>query len=253
MNGRRFASLTGAVAVTVIAAVASYDHMRTVALDAGQSPLLAALLPLSVDGLVLVGTVALGDGRRSKASAWAAFLVGVAASLAANVMAADPDAVSRAVSAWPAVALLLTVEVLARSGRTPATATATPATASAILADRPATATATPPATPVTPAAEEAATAPARADVYTPEHARPLVVATMDESPRAGSGRAAVAARPPVTDALTARVAALVADRPDVTAQEIAEEIGRAPRTARRYLAAARAAMATPATVATAA
>ncbi|AVT39386.1 DUF2637 domain-containing protein [Plantactinospora sp. BB1] len=117
MNVRRVASIAGTVAVTVIAAVASYDHMRELALRAGQSPLLAALLPLSVDGMILVATLALGDGRRSRWSAWLAFLVGVAASLAANVIVADPDPVSRVVSAWPAVALLLTVEVLARSGK----------------------------------------------------------------------------------------------------------------------------------------
>ncbi|MGV9762411.1 DUF2637 domain-containing protein [Micromonospora tulbaghiae] len=137
MNARRFASLAGTVAVTVIAAVASYDHMRTVALDAGQSAFLAALLPLSVDGMILVASLALGDGRRSRWSAWLAFLVGVAASLAANVLAAEDDAVSRVVSAWPAVALLLTVEVLARAGRTPV---ATPAPAPVALA------VATPPA-----------------------------------------------------------------------------------------------------------
>ncbi|MGY3516646.1 DUF2637 domain-containing protein [Micromonospora sp. PTRAS2] len=126
MNARRVASLVGAVAVTVVAAIGSYDHQRELALMAGQTPLLAALLPLSVDGLVLVGTVALGDGRRSRWSAWLAFLVGVAASLAANVTVAAPDVVSRLVSAWPAVALLLTVEVLARSGR-PRTAVEVPA------------------------------------------------------------------------------------------------------------------------------
>ncbi|MEU1585233.1 DUF2637 domain-containing protein [Micromonospora sp. NPDC005710] len=117
MNARRVASLAGTVAVTVIAAVGSYDHMRELALRAGQTPLLATLLPLSVDGMILVATLALNDGRRSRWSAWLAFLVGVAASLAANVLVAKPDAVSRVVSAWPAVALLLTVEVLARSGR----------------------------------------------------------------------------------------------------------------------------------------
>ncbi|SCL57145.1 DUF2637 domain-containing protein [Micromonospora chersina] len=117
MNARRVASLAGTVAVTVIAAVGSYDHMRELAHRAGQGPLLAALLPLSVDGMILVATLALNDGRRSRWSAWLAFLVGVAASLAANVIVADPDPVARVVSAWPAVALLLTVEVLARSGK----------------------------------------------------------------------------------------------------------------------------------------
>ncbi|WP_327009477.1 DUF2637 domain-containing protein [Dactylosporangium sp. NBC_01737] len=119
MNARRFASIAGTVAVTVIAAVGSYDHQRELALIAGQTPLLATLLPLSVDGMLLVATLALGDGRRSRWSAWLAFLIGVTASLAANVMVADPNPVARVVSAWPALALLLTVEILTRSGKAP--------------------------------------------------------------------------------------------------------------------------------------
>ncbi len=168
MNARRFASLSGTVAVTVIAAVASYDHMRTVALDAGQSPFLAALLPLSVDGMVLVATLALGDGRRSRWSAWLAFLVGVAASVAANVMAADDDAVSRAVSAWPAVALLLTVEVLARAGRSPVVSPAPAPVALAVM---------TPPV-PAEPQAAPAVTDDDRADVGRAADVTPRPVAT---------------------------------------------------------------------------
>jgi hypothetical protein len=91
--------------------------MRVLALRAGQPGVLAALEPLSVDGMILVATLALGDGRKHRGTAWLAFLVGVTASLSANVIVADHNWTSRAVSAWPAVALLLTVEVLARSGR----------------------------------------------------------------------------------------------------------------------------------------
>ncbi|MGR6316502.1 DUF2637 domain-containing protein [Micromonospora soli] len=214
MTARRFASLAGAVAVTVIAAVASYDHTRTVALDAEQPPFLAALLPLSVDGLVLVGTMALGDGRRSRWSAWAAFLVGVAASLAANVMAAEPDAVSRAVSAWPAVALLLTVEVLARSGRALAT-TAAPAPAPVVTASATTSVPATAPTTTVT-ATPKAPRVAARR--------RPTPVGVADETAE--------------------KVAALLAERPSASAEDVAAAIGRAPRTARRYMSAARVRMA---------
>jgi hypothetical protein len=218
VNARRIASLAGTVAVTVIAAVGSYDHMRAVALGAGQSPLLAALLPLSVDGMILVATLALGDGRRSKVTAWVAFLVGVAASLAANVMAAAPDAVARTVSAWPAVALLLTVEVLARSGRSTATATA-----------------ATAPATASTAATAAQVTAPATAAGRRPRATSPRPRRTTAAAP---------------ADDVTARVAALLADRPTATVEDVAAAIGRAPRTARRYVAAARAAMAAPAVAA---
>lgn len=122
MNARRVASIAGTVAVTVIAAVGSYDHQRELALIAGQTRFLATLLPLSVDGMLLVATLALGDGRKSRWSAWLAFLIGVGASLAANVIVAPPGLVARVVSAWPAVALLLTVEILTRSGKAPAEA-----------------------------------------------------------------------------------------------------------------------------------
>lgn len=114
---RRVWSTGAAVLVAIVAAVASYAHQRDLAIHAGQAVPIASLLPLSVDGLLVVSTVALGDGRRSTWSAWLAFLVGVAASIVANVVDAQPGIVSRCVSAWPAVALLLVVEVIHRSGR----------------------------------------------------------------------------------------------------------------------------------------
>lgn len=116
-SGARFASRASAATVAGIAAIASYSHMRHLALDYGQDPLIAALMPISVDGMLITATTALVDGRRRKASAWLAFLTGVAASITANVLAAPDSAIARAISAWPAVALLLVVEVLARSGR----------------------------------------------------------------------------------------------------------------------------------------
>ena len=54
---------TGLVAVA--AAVASFSHMREVALAAGESPLVAVLFPLTVDGLAVVCSAALVElGRR---------------------------------------------------------------------------------------------------------------------------------------------------------------------------------------------
>lgn len=115
MSVRRWSSRLAAGLVALIAAVASYSHMRAVALEYGQTDLIAMLQPLSVDGLVIVGAVAISDGRRRTWSAWLAFGVGVLASIAANVLAARPDHIARIVSAWPAVALLLVVEVISRS------------------------------------------------------------------------------------------------------------------------------------------
>jgi len=114
---RRFASLAGALVVAAIAALASYSHMRAVALQYGQPELIADLLPISVDGMMAVATVALGDGRRNRWSAWLAFWTGVAASVLANVLAAEPSVVARCISAWPAITFVLVVEVITRGGR----------------------------------------------------------------------------------------------------------------------------------------
>jgi hypothetical protein len=115
--GRVWSARLGTTAVALIAAVASYAHMRGLALTYGQEPLIATLLPLSVDGLVIVSAVAIGDGRRHTWSAWLSFWTGVGASIVANVLAAQPNLTARAISAWPAVALLLVVEVISRGGR----------------------------------------------------------------------------------------------------------------------------------------
>jgi DNA-binding XRE family transcriptional regulator len=116
MTLRRFASMGGAFVVAVIAALASYSHMRAVALAYGQSELIADLLPISVDGMMATATAALGDGRRHRWSAWLAFWAGVIASVLANVLAAEPSLVARCISAWPAIAFVLVVEVITRGG-----------------------------------------------------------------------------------------------------------------------------------------
>ena len=59
-HGRsKWATITGAGSVAVVAAVASFHHMHSVALSVGESPLVAWLFPLSVDGLAVVTSVAL--------------------------------------------------------------------------------------------------------------------------------------------------------------------------------------------------
>ncbi|MGW4912319.1 DUF2637 domain-containing protein [Streptomyces sp. NPDC004270] len=102
-----------ALVVAGVAAYASYVHQRSFAVQGG-----ASLWPLSVDGLLLLSTLGLlkqesGVGRRAKWSVWAAFLLGIAVSLAANVAAAPRLAWrSVLVVGWPPVALLLSVELL---------------------------------------------------------------------------------------------------------------------------------------------
>ena len=121
MNGTRIASITGAAAVAGVAAYSSWQHMVSTALRVGERHDVAMVLPLSVDGLLVSASIAMVDDRRAgrtpRWSARIAFVAGVAASLAANVAHAQPTWGARAVAAWPALALLLVVELLSRSGR----------------------------------------------------------------------------------------------------------------------------------------
>ena len=74
------------------------------------------LLPLSVDGLAVAASMTMLVRRRAGQAdgvlAWVALLLGLGASLAANVAAAEPTVVGRLVAAWPPVGLLLSYELL---------------------------------------------------------------------------------------------------------------------------------------------
>jgi hypothetical protein len=103
------------LAVAAVAAVASYEHMRALAAVAGEG-WRSWLLPVSVDGLAVAASMTMLVRRRSGQPAgvlaWVALLLGLGASLAANVAAADPMVVGRLVAAWPPVGLLLSYELL---------------------------------------------------------------------------------------------------------------------------------------------
>jgi hypothetical protein len=99
-----------ALVVAGVAAYASYVHQRDFALQGGADPASATLWPLSVDGLLLLATVGLlkPSGRGGRRARWAV-------SLAANIAAAPALAWKPVlVAGWPPVALLLSVELLAR-------------------------------------------------------------------------------------------------------------------------------------------
>jgi hypothetical protein len=49
-----------------VAALASFTHMQHVATNVGESPLVAALFPLSVDGLAVVASVAVVETNRRR-------------------------------------------------------------------------------------------------------------------------------------------------------------------------------------------
>lgn len=121
MNVTAIASRASATAVAGVAGFSSYSHIVEVARRAGEHPAVAAVLPLSIDGLIIVGTMGMvADkrvGLRPRLSARVALGVGVVATLAANIASAQPNWTARLVAAVPAVAFLITVEVLARVGR----------------------------------------------------------------------------------------------------------------------------------------
>ena len=131
MRGTRITSTLGAAAVAGIAAWASWTHMVHVAIRFGERVEVAYVLPLSVDGLLVVASAAMVDdkaaGRRPRTSAKVAFIAGVAASIAANITAAHPSVGARTVAAWPAIALLLVVELMTRKGRVETPIPAAPA------------------------------------------------------------------------------------------------------------------------------
>jgi hypothetical protein len=212
----------GATSVAVIAAIASYSHMRTVAHQYGQSDLISALMPLSVDGLVLAASVAIGDGRRRTWSAWLAFWIGVGASVAANVLAAQPSLIARLISAWPAIALLLVVEVLARSGQGDPVAGVDVSPADQVV-QSPADTPSDPVDTPRVALTDLSASVVAFSQVNPDsEHRSEVVDTPAQESTQIRSGNAELVLR-------------AVAERPGASIAELAQHTGLSASTIRRY------------------
>lgn len=121
MNLTRFARNASAAVVAGIAGYASYWHQVAVATRAGERTEIAHVIPLSVDGMLVVASIVMVDdrqhGRKPRWSARIAFLIGTAATIGANVAGAHPTVLGRTVAAWPALALLLVVEMLSRKGK----------------------------------------------------------------------------------------------------------------------------------------
>lgn len=115
-NVRAIAAGLGVGGVAVVAGLVSYHHQRHLAGLHGQTDMLAAVWPLSVDGLVLATAVQIATDRARGLSPriWSVigFWLGVAVSIICNALAAAPDLISRAISAWPALAVFLAIEAL---------------------------------------------------------------------------------------------------------------------------------------------
>lgn len=107
--------------LVLIAGTVSYLHMHTLVALHGQPGWVAALTPLSVDGMIVAAsTTLLADsrsGRRGGVLPWALLVFGSVASLAANVAVAEPTLIGRVIAAWPSFALTASFELLTRQVR----------------------------------------------------------------------------------------------------------------------------------------
>ncbi len=112
----RTATAAVVTAVAAFGAVQSYTHIYGLARGHGQDMLDARLLPLSVDGLILASSLVILHQARRRGdtpwNAWAMLGLGVAATLAANVLSGLPAGwLSACIAAWPAVAFIGAIEI----------------------------------------------------------------------------------------------------------------------------------------------
>jgi hypothetical protein len=109
------------IVLAIIAAILSYKHMHLLVRRYGATSWTAALLPISVDGMIAASSMSLlldsRYGRPSGFLPWTLHLIGSAASLAVNVAVAGPPVVGRLIAGWPSRALIGSYELLMRQIR----------------------------------------------------------------------------------------------------------------------------------------
>ncbi|MFI6325063.1 DUF2637 domain-containing protein [Nonomuraea sp. NPDC050556] len=109
-------TIVGVGLLAGIAAVVSFRHMHELCLRHGEDHLAAVLIPLAVDGTIVVASMSIllanRYGSRGGALAWTLLIVGSLASLGANVAVAEPSVIGRIIAAWPSAALIGSYELL---------------------------------------------------------------------------------------------------------------------------------------------
>jgi hypothetical protein len=107
--------------LALIAGTVSYLHMHHLVEQHGQPGWVAALTPLSVDGMIVAASTTLlaesRSGRRGGMLPWVLLVIGSVASLAANVAVAEPTMTGRVIAARPSFALIGSYELLMRQIR----------------------------------------------------------------------------------------------------------------------------------------
>lgn len=129
-TGDRWIRGSAIAAVSLLALVAgavSYRHSLQVVSQHGEAGLVGYAYPLTIDGLIYVSSMVLLDRARrgygGHPLAYSALVLGIAATLAANIAAGlSYGVVGAIVAAWPAPALVISYELLMlviRSGAAP--------------------------------------------------------------------------------------------------------------------------------------
>ncbi|XVQ86415.1 DUF2637 domain-containing protein [Microbispora siamensis] len=112
----RRTTIAGVALLALIAAVVSFRHMHELCLRHGEDRLAAVLIPLAVDGLIVVASMSIllanRYGSRGGLLAWSLLVVGSLASLGANVAVAESSLIGRIIAAWPSLALIGSYELL---------------------------------------------------------------------------------------------------------------------------------------------
>jgi Protein of unknown function (DUF2637) len=115
------ATTLSVIVLTLIGAVVSYGHMHTLALRHGEGEWASALIPLSVNGMIIAASMALlldsRLGHKGGRLPWGLVIVGALASLTANGAVAEPTVTGRVIAAWPSFALTGSYELLMRQVR----------------------------------------------------------------------------------------------------------------------------------------
>jgi hypothetical protein len=104
--------------LALIVGMVSYLHMHALVALHGQPGWVAALTPLSVDGMIVAASTTLlaesRSGGRGGMLPCSLLVIGSVASLAANVTVAEPTVTGRVIAAWPSFALIGSYELLMR-------------------------------------------------------------------------------------------------------------------------------------------
>ena len=119
----RITTALAVVAVAAVAAIISYQHAYELVRSHGEAGVMARLLPFTVDGLIWAAPMVVLDASRRnqpvpRLAAWS-LGTGIVATVGANLAhGVGHGPVGALVSAWPALALVGSFELLMRrSGR----------------------------------------------------------------------------------------------------------------------------------------